>query len=51
MTRSKQARRPRNPVAKAVRSPQYRMRTEPDKRQKLVEVHEKRVRKSREDES
>jgi hypothetical protein len=42
MTKTQRARRPRNPVAKAVRTPQYRMRTEPNKRRKLIESPPKR---------
>jgi hypothetical protein len=34
-------RRPRNPVAKAVRTPQYRLRAEADKRRKALEKQQK----------
>jgi hypothetical protein len=37
MKRPGTARRPRNPVARAVRTPLYRPRTEEDKRRKLRE--------------
>jgi hypothetical protein len=46
MSKTQRTRRPRNPVAKAVRTPQYRMRTEPDKRRKLLESQDKRKRRS-----
>lgn len=43
MRKPGQSRRPRNPVARAVRTPLYRLRAEADKRKKVLEKRSRRA--------